>query len=241
MVVQRYVASYRHARESATQSAIDLAQLGDVVEAVDQLARQLLAGIKTASVAAALLGARRRTLQFFDGLYVDLHHLAENVATSTGLGRVTDACRDLQRLLDGQDATSHVIAQGHVGAGIQPVIPDWPFVLPRAARIGRGRPMRPHQKLVQKDQSPLRDLRAMTLPAPSGPGGCMAYREVTMLEVKDVLRLWLSGVRKKRIAAQLGLNIKTVRRYLGAAQAHGLTIAATPDVAGPIHRECRSL
>jgi transposase len=57
----------------------------------------------------------------------------------------------------------------------------------------------------------------------------MAYREVTMLEVKEVLRLWLAGVRKKRIAAQLGLNIKTVRRYLGAAQAHGLTIAAGPD------------
>ena len=57
----------------------------------------------------------------------------------------------------------------------------------------------------------------------------MAYREVTMLEVKEVLRLWLVGVRKKRIAAQLGLNIKTVRRYLRAAQAHGLTIAASPD------------
>src|SRR6266498_3885568 len=57
----------------------------------------------------------------------------------------------------------------------------------------------------------------------------MAYREVTMLEVKEVLRLWLTGVRKKRIAAQLGLNVKTVRRYLRAAQAHGLTIAAHPD------------
>jgi len=57
----------------------------------------------------------------------------------------------------------------------------------------------------------------------------MAYREVTMLEVKEVLRLWLSGVRKKRIAAQLGLNVKTVRRYLRAAQAQGLTIAASPD------------
>ena len=57
----------------------------------------------------------------------------------------------------------------------------------------------------------------------------MAYREVTMLEVKEVLRLWLTGVRKKRIAAQLGLNVKAVRRYLGAAQAHGLTAAASPD------------
>src|SRR3972149_1700741 len=50
-----------------------------------------------------------------------------------------------------------------------------------------------------------------------------------MLEVKEVLRLWVTGVRKKRIAAQLGLNVKTVRRYLRAAQAHGLTIAAHPD------------
>ena len=119
-VVQRYIESYRHARDSATQSAIDLAQLDEVVSAVDQLARHLLAGIKTASVAAALLGARRRTLQFYDGLYVDLHHLAENLATATGLGRVTDACRDLQRLLDGAEGKSPVIAQGHVGAGMAP-------------------------------------------------------------------------------------------------------------------------
>jgi len=41
----------------------------------------------------------------------------------------------------------------------------------------------------------------------------MAYREVMMLEVKEVLRLWLSGVPKRQIAAQLGLDLKTVRRY----------------------------
>ena len=46
----------------------------------------------------------------------------------------------------------------------------------------------------------------MTLSALLGPEGCMAYREVTMLEVKEVLRLWLSGVHKKRTAAQLGLK-----------------------------------
>jgi hypothetical protein len=32
----------------------------------------------------------------------------------------------------------------------------------------------------------------------------MAYREVAMLEVKEVLRLWLEGVSKKGIAAQEG-------------------------------------
>ena len=57
----------------------------------------------------------------------------------------------------------------------------------------------------------------------------MAYREVTMLEVKEVLRLWLAGVRRKRIAAQLGLNVKTVRRYLRAAHEHGLTPTASAE------------
>ena len=50
----------------------------------------------------------------------------------------------------------------------------------------------------------------------------MPYREVTMLEVKEVLRLWLAGVPKKRVAAQLGLDPKTVRRLIAAAEAQGL-------------------
>lgn len=50
----------------------------------------------------------------------------------------------------------------------------------------------------------------------------MAFREVTMLEVKEILRLWLAGVPKKRIAQQLGFDVKTVRRYLAAARARGL-------------------
>lgn len=49
----------------------------------------------------------------------------------------------------------------------------------------------------------------------------MSYREVTMLEIREVLRLWCAGSAKKRIAAQLGLDIKTVRRYLRVAQGCG--------------------
>ena len=48
------------------------------------------------------------------------------------------------------------------------------------------------------------------------------FREVTMIELKEVLRLWGKGVPKKRVAAQLGLDPKTVRRYLKAATAAGL-------------------
>lgn len=56
----------------------------------------------------------------------------------------------------------------------------------------------------------------------------MAYREVGMLEVKESLRLWLGGVAKKRIARQLGLDPKTVRRYVEVAVASGLDIGFGP-------------
>ncbi len=59
------------------------------------------------------------------------------------------------------------------------------------------------------------------------------YREVRMTEVKEVLRLWLVRTGKKRIAAQLGIDVKTVRRYARAALAEGLrqgeTAAALSD------------
>jgi hypothetical protein len=48
------------------------------------------------------------------------------------------------------------------------------------------------------------------------------YREVTMVELKEVLRLWGEGLPKKRLAAQLGLDPKTVRRYLAVAEAAGV-------------------
>jgi hypothetical protein len=51
----------------------------------------------------------------------------------------------------------------------------------------------------------------------------MGYREVRMVEVKEVLRLWLAAVPKKRIAVMLGLDRKTVRRYVALAAAEGVS------------------
>ena len=48
------------------------------------------------------------------------------------------------------------------------------------------------------------------------------FREVTMVEVKEVLRLWRAGLPRKRMAAQVGLDPETVRRYLAAATAAGV-------------------
>jgi len=53
------------------------------------------------------------------------------------------------------------------------------------------------------------------------------YREVTMIEIREVLRLRGAGLPKKRIAARLGLDPKTVRRYLQVATTAGVRVTAT--------------
>jgi transposase len=50
----------------------------------------------------------------------------------------------------------------------------------------------------------------------------MAFREVTVIEVREVLRAWLAGGGLRKVAEQAGVDRKTARRYVQAAQAAGL-------------------
>jgi transposase len=50
----------------------------------------------------------------------------------------------------------------------------------------------------------------------------VSYREVSVIEVREVLRAWLSGVGLRTVAAQAGVDRKTVRRYVAAAEAVGV-------------------
>lgn len=56
----------------------------------------------------------------------------------------------------------------------------------------------------------------------------MAYREVTMIEVKEVLRRWLAGHEKRPMARSVGLDRNTVRRYIQVAEQCGLRVADGP-------------
>ena len=49
----------------------------------------------------------------------------------------------------------------------------------------------------------------------------MAFREVLVTQVREVLRAWLAGA-GKRPAARAGVDVKTAQRYIRAAQAAGL-------------------
>ena len=50
----------------------------------------------------------------------------------------------------------------------------------------------------------------------------MAFREVQVHEIREVLRLWLRGEGLRSAERLAGLDRKPVRRYVAAAQACGL-------------------
>src|ERR1700740_537939 len=56
----------------------------------------------------------------------------------------------------------------------------------------------------------------------------MSYREVSVIEVQEILRLWLEGHSLRKVTMLAGVDRKTVRRYVEAARAAGLS----PDGGG---------
>src|SRR5258708_3702930 len=48
------------------------------------------------------------------------------------------------------------------------------------------------------------------------------YREVSVIEIREVLRAWMSGAGTRTVAARAGVDRKTARRYVEAAVAAGL-------------------
>ena len=51
----------------------------------------------------------------------------------------------------------------------------------------------------------------------------MVFREVAVIEIREVLRCWLGGVGLRTAAERAGVDRKTARRYVEAAVAAGLT------------------
>ena len=50
----------------------------------------------------------------------------------------------------------------------------------------------------------------------------MAYREVTRVDIQEIIRRWQAGEGYRRIASGTGLSRNTVRKYLTAAKAEGI-------------------
>jgi transposase len=54
----------------------------------------------------------------------------------------------------------------------------------------------------------------------------MGFREVSVVEIREVLRAWLQGDGLRTVAARAGVDRKTARRYVEAAQVAGLVRSA---------------
>ena len=50
----------------------------------------------------------------------------------------------------------------------------------------------------------------------------MAFREVSVVQVREALRRWLKGDGERRIAKDVGVDRKTARRYIIAAVEFGV-------------------
>ena len=65
----------------------------------------------------------------------------------------------------------------------------------------------------------------------------MGFREVSVVEVREVLRAWLEGFGLRTVASRAGVDRKTARRYVEAAEAAGLSrdigpVGVTDDLVG---------
>jgi DNA-binding IclR family transcriptional regulator len=58
----------------------------------------------------------------------------------------------------------------------------------------------------------------------------MAFREVAVTEIREVLRAWLAGGGLRKAAAQAGVDRKTARRYVQAAVEAGLARDGEADL-----------
>ena len=56
----------------------------------------------------------------------------------------------------------------------------------------------------------------------------MVFREVSVIEIREVLRAWLAGKSERAVAAQAGVDRKTSKRYVMAA----LAASAAGDATG---------
>ena len=50
----------------------------------------------------------------------------------------------------------------------------------------------------------------------------MAYREVPRMEIQEIIRRWQAGHSQRQIAAETGLSLDAVAKYLAAAVSEGI-------------------
>ena len=114
-IVETYVRFYetRYPGLSVTQSAVLLAGIEAVAEALDDLGNALMSSLTDHSALGLIFGALRSAQSFSDRDYLDLVHFCQLLARDDVDGKIGVAARQVTDLLFGE--TSPLIAEGHHG------------------------------------------------------------------------------------------------------------------------------
>src|SRR3954469_9391616 len=63
----------------------------------------------------------------------------------------------------------------------------------------------------------------------------MTYRELTMIDVRELLRRWAARHSQRQIARETGTDRNTVARHIAAAQGAGLELASAAATDAEVH------
>jgi hypothetical protein len=123
-IVNQYIDSYDRGAPfspSVTQAAVDLSKLGDITQAVDDLAAQLLHKLENSQTQSDIYRAWRNTTRFYENLYMDLYQFADNLGQISDDTQIQHACTAIKRTFDGKEADSPLIAERHLGENLRAV------------------------------------------------------------------------------------------------------------------------
>ena len=123
-IVNRYIDSYDKGAPfspSVTQAAVDLSKLGDITQAVDDLAAGLLGKLNSTQTQAAIYMAWRNTTRFYENLYMDLYQFADNLGRLSEDRQIQNGCTAIKRTFEGREAASPLIAERHSGESMKAV------------------------------------------------------------------------------------------------------------------------
>jgi hypothetical protein len=114
-IVKSYLASYKGKGETVTQSALDVARIGDVVAKIDALSNVLLATVSPS--ADFITKAWRQSPCFYDDNYIDLLCFAKNLRKKAGTSLQAKIEALLAALKPGKGRL--ILSQGKIGREVR--------------------------------------------------------------------------------------------------------------------------
>ena len=123
-IVNHYIDAYDRGAPfsaSVTQAAVDLSSLGDIKQAVDDLAIQLLSKLKNAQTESDIYRAWKSTTRFYENLYMDLYQFTDNLGQISDDTQIQHACTAVKRTFEGNEADSPLIIERHLGENLRAV------------------------------------------------------------------------------------------------------------------------